>query len=134
MVPNQRSGCAKPYTAISGGSPLFRSHTGLALVPLATAPIANLRKVLHSTLRENCPIKLDVQNLKIGVKNVRNIRNGGILIETESEEDLDKLIQEFKAQDDLNRDFNIQKPTMRKPHIICFWRFPRHWRADALGF
>ncbi|GIX80124.1 hypothetical protein CEXT_702821 [Caerostris extrusa] len=24
MVPNQRSGCAKPYTAISGGSPLFR--------------------------------------------------------------------------------------------------------------
>ncbi|GIX79899.1 hypothetical protein CEXT_262381, partial [Caerostris extrusa] len=24
MVSNQRSGCAKPYTAISGDSPLFR--------------------------------------------------------------------------------------------------------------
>ncbi|GIY67524.1 hypothetical protein CEXT_526891, partial [Caerostris extrusa] len=56
----------------------------------------------------------------IGVKHVRNIRNGGILIETESEEDLDKLIQEFKAQDVLDRDFTIQKPTLRKPHIICF--------------
>ncbi|GIX71710.1 hypothetical protein CEXT_759851 [Caerostris extrusa] len=54
--------------------------------------------------RKTVQSKLDVRNLNIGVKNVRNISNGGILIETETEEDLDKLMQEFKAQDELNRD------------------------------
>ncbi|GIY95032.1 uncharacterized protein CEXT_9131 [Caerostris extrusa] len=70
--------------------------------------------------RKTVQAKLDIRTLKIGVKQVRNIRNGGIIIETETETDLDKLIQEFKLQDDLAKNFDILKPDLKKPQIICF--------------
>ncbi|GIX83506.1 uncharacterized protein CDAR_83521 [Caerostris darwini] len=63
---------------------------------------------------------IDVRTMSIAIKNVRNINNGGILIETDTEKDLDKLISEFKAKDALKTSFNIAKPVARKPHIICF--------------
>ncbi|GIY54778.1 uncharacterized protein CDAR_391111 [Caerostris darwini] len=70
--------------------------------------------------RKMVQAKLDIRTLKIGVKQVRNIRNGGIIIETDTETDLDKLIQEFKLQDDLTKNFTIDKPALKKPQIICF--------------
>ncbi|GIX73545.1 hypothetical protein CEXT_736941 [Caerostris extrusa] len=62
-----------------------------------------------SDTRKTVQAKLDIRTLKIGVKQVHNIRNGGIIIETETEADLDKLIQEFKLQDDLAKNFDILK-------------------------
>ncbi|GIX71186.1 hypothetical protein CEXT_318811 [Caerostris extrusa] len=70
--------------------------------------------------KEQVQAKIDVRRIKIGIKNVRNIKEGGIFIETETEKDLVKLIQHFKEQDDLKDHFNINKPRARKPHIICF--------------
>ncbi|GIY00322.1 hypothetical protein CEXT_145101 [Caerostris extrusa] len=64
--------------------------------------------------------KIDIKRAKIGIKNVKFIKNGGLLVETEREEDLDKLIEEFKQIDELKNKFTINKPIDRKPQIICF--------------
>ncbi|GIY48270.1 hypothetical protein CDAR_470151, partial [Caerostris darwini] len=56
----------------------------------------------------------------IAIKNVKTIRNGGIIIETENEKDVDKLIQISKEKDELNNKFQIDKPKARKAHIILF--------------
>ncbi|GIY65163.1 hypothetical protein CDAR_437261 [Caerostris darwini] len=63
---------------------------------------------------------IDVRTMNIAIKNVRSINNGGILIETVTEKDLDKLISEFKAKDALKTSYNIAKTVARKPHITCF--------------
>ncbi|GIX87735.1 CCHC-type domain-containing protein [Caerostris darwini] len=63
---------------------------------------------------------INIKQIKVAVKNVRNISNGGILIETDTEKDLDALIEEFKKKDELTQKFSIAKPVTRKPHIICF--------------
>ncbi|GIY89716.1 hypothetical protein CEXT_527161 [Caerostris extrusa] len=60
------------------------------------------------------------EKIKIGIKNVRNIKRRRNFIETETEKDLDNLIQQFKDQDSLKEHFNINKSTARRPHIICF--------------
>ncbi|GIY87046.1 uncharacterized protein CDAR_233451 [Caerostris darwini] len=63
---------------------------------------------------------INIRKIKVAVKNVRNINNGGILIETDTEKDLDILIEEFKKKDELTQKYTIAKPVARKPHIICF--------------
>ncbi|GIX69405.1 uncharacterized protein CEXT_312971 [Caerostris extrusa] len=97
----------------------------LKMITKQIAQIAELNGRLleeHNFLKtkEQVQAKIDVRKIKIGIKNVRNIKEGGILIETISEKDLDKLIQHLKEQDELKENFNINKPTARKPHIICF--------------
>ncbi|GIX70133.1 probable RNA-directed DNA polymerase from transposon BS [Caerostris darwini] len=82
-------------------------------------------KVVNSTnsslkMKTTIRNKIDIRKLNVGVKSVRLIRDGGIIIETVNEEDLDKLIAEFKKQDELAGDFNIAKPVARWPQIICF--------------
>ncbi|GIY44539.1 putative RNA-directed DNA polymerase from transposon X-element [Caerostris darwini] len=64
--------------------------------------------------------QIDVKSKNIAIKNVKPIRNAGIMIETDKEEDLDKLIQIFKEKDELNKNFQIDKPKERNPHIILF--------------
>ncbi|GIX87703.1 hypothetical protein CDAR_617011 [Caerostris darwini] len=64
--------------------------------------------------------KINIKRAKIGIKNVKFIKNGGLLVETESEEDLDKLIEEFKQIVELNNKYTINKPIARKPQIIYF--------------
>lgn len=49
------------------------------------------------------------KELKVEVSNVRKIRKGGVLIQTSTSEDLDKLLAEFKAKDSLFGEYNIIK-------------------------
>ncbi|GIY68082.1 uncharacterized protein CDAR_452991 [Caerostris darwini] len=63
---------------------------------------------------------INIRKIKVAVKNVRHINNGGILIETDNEKHLDTLIEEFKKKDELVQKYTIAKPVARKPHIICF--------------
>ncbi|GIX73542.1 hypothetical protein CEXT_736921 [Caerostris extrusa] len=64
--------------------------------------------------------KIDVKKINVAIRSVKPIKNGGIIVETISEEDLDKLIYEFKAKDELTKEYQIGKPATRNPHIICF--------------
>ncbi|GIY67529.1 hypothetical protein CEXT_526921 [Caerostris extrusa] len=50
-------------------------------------------------------------------KKVKPIGNGGILVETDSEKDLDKLLEEFRKQDELTKDFVVNKPAARKTSL-----------------
>ncbi|GIZ01785.1 uncharacterized protein CEXT_744831 [Caerostris extrusa] len=82
-------------------------------------------KVINSTnssikTKTTIQNKIDIRKINVGVKSVRPIRDGGIIIETINEDDLDKLIAEFKKQDELAGDYNIAKPAARWPQIICF--------------
>ncbi|GIY37470.1 RNA-directed DNA polymerase from mobile element jockey [Caerostris darwini] len=72
----------------------------------------NTKKVVQNSI--------NIRKIKVAIKNVRHINNGGILIETDNEKDLDTLIEEFKKKDELVQKFTIAKPVARKPHIICF--------------
>ncbi|GIY67526.1 hypothetical protein CEXT_526911 [Caerostris extrusa] len=55
--------------------------------------------------------KIDVKKINVAIKSVKPIKNGGIIVETISpEEDLDKLIYEFKAKDELTKEYQIGKP------------------------
>ncbi|GIY32627.1 hypothetical protein CDAR_287291 [Caerostris darwini] len=89
-----------------------KKHITTVKPKVETSSSAETRKLVQA--------KLDIRKLKIGVKQVRNIRNGGIIIETDTDTDLDKLIQEFKLQDELTKNFIIDKPALKKPQIICF--------------
>lgn len=56
----------------------------------------------------------------IAIQGVRSTRNGGMVIKTETEEDLDKLIQEFQGKDEIRENYEVIKPKMRNPHIIIY--------------
>lgn len=58
--------------------------------------------------------------INIGIKKVKHIRKGGILIETDKEEDIEALLKEFAEQDLLKREYKAEKPKKRLPQIICF--------------
>ncbi|GIY63770.1 hypothetical protein CEXT_736571 [Caerostris extrusa] len=77
--------------------------------------------------------KIDVKRINVAIKGVKPIKNGGIIVDTISEEDLDKLIYEFKAKDELTKEFQIEKPATRNPHIICFGRVSRHKGRSTHG-
>ncbi|GIY37484.1 hypothetical protein CDAR_459031 [Caerostris darwini] len=74
------------------------------------------KEVNSQTTKKAVQSAIDVPAMNIAIKNVRNINNGGILIETDS----GKLINEFKAKDALKTSYNIARTVARKPHIICF--------------
>ncbi|GIY71755.1 hypothetical protein CEXT_614641 [Caerostris extrusa] len=74
------------------------------------------KEVNSLTTKKAVQSAIDVNSMNIAIKNVRNINNGGILIET----DLEKLINEFKAKDALKASYNISRTVARKLQIICF--------------
>ncbi|GIX89958.1 uncharacterized protein CEXT_272091 [Caerostris extrusa] len=78
------------------------------------------KEVTSITTKKAIQNAIDVNTMNIAIKNVRNINNGGILIETDSEKDLERLINEFKAKDALNASYQISRTVARKPQIICF--------------
>ncbi|GBN23375.1 hypothetical protein AVEN_79459-1 [Araneus ventricosus] len=61
------------------------------------------------------PPQLDVK-----VNNVKNIGKGGIIINSPTSEDFDKLILEFQRKDEIREKFEITKPKLKDPSIIIF--------------
>jgi hypothetical protein len=60
------------------------------------------------------------REVKVGVNAVRNIRNGGILIETESKEEGEILIKSMKENRQVADCFEIGVPKKRNPQIIIY--------------
>ncbi|GBM65997.1 hypothetical protein AVEN_152201-1 [Araneus ventricosus] len=59
---------------------------------------------------------------KIGlkIKGVKKIKKGGIAINTDLKEDIEKLIEEFKKIDEIVNNNEIIKPLPRKPRIVIY--------------
>ncbi|GBM57502.1 hypothetical protein AVEN_137935-1 [Araneus ventricosus] len=64
--------------------------------------------------------KISPSKISVRVNSVKNIKKGGILINTPSEEDIDKLIDEFKKTDSLFQNYEISKPKLFNPSIVIF--------------
>ncbi|GIX95980.1 hypothetical protein CDAR_397271 [Caerostris darwini] len=62
---------------------------------------------------------VDITSTKISIKRVSNINHGGILIETNRENELNKLLNELETNDALNGKFMVGKPAKRNPQFIC---------------
>ncbi|GBN42574.1 hypothetical protein AVEN_21404-1 [Araneus ventricosus] len=55
---------------------------------------------------------------EVRIKSVKKIKKGGIAINTTSEEDIDKLIEEFKNNDEIVNNCDIIKPQPKKPKLL----------------
>jgi hypothetical protein len=58
---------------------------------------------------------INPQQLKIGVKRVKNIRDGGVLIECRTEEECEKLSQEISSK---TRGLTTDRPKKREPKLV----------------
>lgn len=59
-------------------------------------------------------------DLKVGISNLRKIQKGGVLVETEREEDVETLIKEIESNKKLKGVLECQRPKKRSPEIIVF--------------
>ncbi|GIX79761.1 hypothetical protein CDAR_77381 [Caerostris darwini] len=97
---------AKPKT------PPKRQHLAVVKPINAQSSSANTRNLVQKNI--------DVNRLKIGVKKVSPIKNGGILIETVEEADLATLVKELESNENIAKDFTVAKSPKRKPQFICY--------------
>ncbi|GIY68080.1 hypothetical protein CDAR_452971 [Caerostris darwini] len=63
---------------------------------------------------------VDITRVRIGVKKVASIKNGGILIEMVNEDDLSTLLKELDYNTSVKEKFTVVKPLKRKPQFICY--------------
>ncbi|GIX73553.1 uncharacterized protein CEXT_736971 [Caerostris extrusa] len=63
---------------------------------------------------------IDINKIKVGVKKVSPIKNGGILIETVEEADLNKLLNELHKNEAISSKFKVAKPQKRNPQFVCY--------------
>jgi hypothetical protein len=70
--------------------------------------------------------KRDIQNIikprdiKVGISAVRKIRNGGILVETDTKEEESMLMDTLMKNKKLDEGYEVGKPKKRKPQIIIY--------------
>ncbi|GIX87690.1 hypothetical protein CDAR_616941 [Caerostris darwini] len=83
-------------------SPPKRQHLAVVKPLNAQSSSANTRNLVQKNI--------DVNRLKIGVKKVSPIKNGGILIETVEEADLATLVKELESNEYIAKDFTVAKP------------------------
>ncbi|GIX77328.1 uncharacterized protein CDAR_276571 [Caerostris darwini] len=65
-------------------------------------------------------INVDITRTKIAVKRVSPINQGGIIIETTTDQDLNKLLHELENNPSIKDQFKMRKPVKRNPQFICF--------------
>ncbi|KFM60419.1 Hypothetical protein in type I retrotransposable element R1DM, partial [Stegodyphus mimosarum] len=63
---------------------------------------------------------INPNNLKIGVKSVKNVRKGGVIIETVKEDDIKILEDAIKENQKLKEIVEPQRPVAFKPRIIIY--------------
>ncbi|GBM48164.1 hypothetical protein AVEN_138297-1 [Araneus ventricosus] len=59
-------------------------------------------------------------NIEVRIKSVKKIKKGGIAVNTFSEEDIDKLVEEFKKNAEIVNNYDIIKPQPKKPRIVIY--------------
>ncbi|GBN35901.1 hypothetical protein AVEN_131884-1 [Araneus ventricosus] len=58
--------------------------------------------------------------LNIGVKNVKKVQNGGVAVECNTEEQLEKIIKEINSNPSLQGKVETRSPVRRDPRIIIY--------------
>ncbi|GBM71871.1 hypothetical protein AVEN_229366-1 [Araneus ventricosus] len=64
--------------------------------------------------------KITPSELAFKVNGVKSVKKGGIIVNTPTGEDIDKLIHEFSKLDELTNKYEIMKPRLKTPSIIIF--------------
>ncbi|GBN38632.1 hypothetical protein AVEN_259881-1 [Araneus ventricosus] len=64
--------------------------------------------------------KISPSKISVSANSRKNIKKGGIPINTSPEEDIDKLIDEFKKADSSFENYEISKPKLFNPSIVVF--------------
>lgn len=64
--------------------------------------------------------KIDPTNLGLGIKRVRNINKGGILLEVANQADFDKLQVEINKNEKLKENYTIRKGSKLRPRLIIY--------------
>lgn len=64
--------------------------------------------------------KIIPSQIEVKVNNVKPIGRGGIVINTPTSEDIDKLILEFQKRDEIREKFDFAKPKLKDPSIVIF--------------
>ncbi|GBO19823.1 hypothetical protein AVEN_62427-1 [Araneus ventricosus] len=75
------------------------------------AVLVNPKKDQSSeTTKKAIQAKVFPSKIEVKIKGVKKIKKGGIVIKTDLEEDIDKLIEEFKKVDEIVNNYEIIKP------------------------
>jgi len=74
--------------------------------------------ITSSETRKQLKSKINPINIKVGINRVQNISKGGLLIECETKEEIDRLSQELKTNLAVNMDIKI--PEKKKPKVIIY--------------
>ncbi|GBL74044.1 hypothetical protein AVEN_230954-1 [Araneus ventricosus] len=72
----------------------------------------NIKKKLQETIE---PAKI-----KVGIRNIKNLNKGGILIECAKEDEIDKLRAEVESNENLREDIVIRRPVKVRPKLIIY--------------
>lgn len=70
--------------------------------------------------REEVKRNINLVNLGMGIKRVKKINKGGILMELDNNVDYDKLEVEILTNENLRENYTIKKTTKLKPKIIVY--------------
>lgn len=62
-------------------------------------------------------LKVRPENKGMGINQIRNVRNGGLLIEARGKQDAAMLLEELSKE---SKHFEVKKPKMRNPHVILY--------------
>lgn len=85
------------------------------------AVLVKPKKVQSSEQTKVCiQSEINPKDLQVGVSNARPIRQGGIFIETDSSDEVDKLIAGMESKEEIKSNYIIEKAKMRKPHILIY--------------
>lgn len=70
------------------------------------------------TTKMECKEKLNPAEMKVGIENVRKIRNGGIVITCKTKEEIKKINEEVKAK--LGKEYEVKIPQLKTPKIRIY--------------
>lgn len=76
--------------------------------------------VESSVTKKAIQAAINPAELKVGISRIRQIRKGGILIETTREEDLDKIIKEIEEKEVTKNSYTAKKQVKRFPRVILY--------------
>lgn len=92
-----------------------RDEKGLHVITIVPREEQNAEVTRTDIQNEISPTKM-----KVGIKAFRKISKGGMLIGTETVQDIDRIIEEVRSNDKLMEKYKVEKPRKRRPQIIIY--------------
>lgn len=56
--------------------------------------------------------------IQVTIKDVKPTKTGGMVIRTQTDEEVNKIIEELAKNDKFHTEYEVAKPKQRRPHII----------------